>query len=398
MNFDLGNELLKNEESIKSYMPIQRDERKGGILTFPDIMSGAAGDFAAVYGEYLEPSKHFFYMTFLTCLGNVLAGKVTLQSEISPEPRLYTLILGESADDRKSTAISKTIDFFRSSLTDFPVCYGVGSAEGLQRVFEKNKNTILIFDEFRAFVSKSRIDGSVLLPCVTTLFELNRYESQTRNHSINFSDVRLSLLAASTLDTYERTWDQSFTSIGFNNRLFLVAGSGQRKNSFPEKIPNSDWLYLKKQLGEVLKYAGDGFELSITDSARDLYHQWYMDLPHSIHAKRLDTYAMRLMILLAVNDLKSVIDEDIIKKVTTLCNWEYQIRRQYDPIDADSATAKLEEKIRRILETGSKGERELKRAVNANRTGMWVYMNAIKNLQSSKEIHWNKNVKKWGLI
>ena len=42
-------------------------------------------------------------------------------------------------------------------------------------------------------------------------------------------------------------------------------------------------------------------ELEITPEALALYESWYMNLEQSIHTKRLDTYAMRFMILLAVN-------------------------------------------------------------------------------------------------
>src|SRR5208283_4127871 len=100
-------------------------------LTFPDIMSGAAGDFAEVYSHHMEPPKHFFYMAYLTCLGNVLTKRLIINSEISPEPRYYIVIIGESADDRKSTAINKTTAFFEEAIPDFSVCNGVGSAEGL---------------------------------------------------------------------------------------------------------------------------------------------------------------------------------------------------------------------------------------------------------------------------
>src|SRR5208283_686954 len=87
--------------------------------------------FPEVYSHHMEPPKHFFYMAYLTCLGNVLTKRLIINSEISPEPRYYIVIIGESADDRKSTAINKTTAFFEEAIPDFSVCNGVGSAEGL---------------------------------------------------------------------------------------------------------------------------------------------------------------------------------------------------------------------------------------------------------------------------
>ena len=110
------------------------------------ILDGVAWDFANTYTSHMEPPIPFFYMSFFTCLGNVLADRLSINSEIIQQPRLYTLLLGESADDRKSTAIKKTIELFDDSLS---VCWGVGSAEGLQKMLGEKNKILLCFDEFQ---------------------------------------------------------------------------------------------------------------------------------------------------------------------------------------------------------------------------------------------------------
>lgn len=335
-------------------------------------------------------------MSYLTCLGTVLAKRLTLNSEISPQPRLYTLLLGQSADERKSTALNKTISHFKDALQSFDVCWGVGSAEGLQKRLEKADGGLLLcLDEFKQFVSKCTITSSVLLPCVNTLFESNRYESKTKSVDINLTDAYLSLLAASTVQTYERTWDGSFTDIGFNNRLFLVPGTSEKRHSIPPPVPGGQKDVLIKQLAEVLKGVGDHRTLDIVPQARSTYHDWYMGLERSIHSKRLDTYALRLMSLMAVNSNLNEVDEDTVKKAVSLCDWQLQVRSMYDPIDADNAIAKMEEKIRRQLRLGPKTERQLKQNVNANRSGNWFFETARKNLERAKDIDWDIRSKRW---
>jgi len=356
------------------------------LLTFPDIMSGAAGDYADVYSRYMEPPKHFLFMSYLTCLGNILTKRLIINSEISPEPRYYTVIIGESADDRKSTAINKTTRFFEDAIQDFAVCHGVGSAEGLQIKLKKSPKVVLCFDEFKAFVSKCKIESSVLLPCVTTLFESDKYEAHTAKSSITIDNASLSILGACTIDTYEQIMDAHFLAIGFPNRLFLVSGKGQRRFSFPHRIPDDEKLRLKNRLQEVLDIVGERLELEISDAARTLYDNWYMNLPQSVHSKRLDTYAMRFMGLLAVNDLKKEIDEETVLKAIALCDWQYKVRKTYDPIDADNAMAKLEEKIRRVVKRGPKTDRDLQRAVNSRRCGIWMYQMALKNLMDKGQV------------
>lgn len=367
------------------------------LLEFPNVFSGAAGEFAQVYSNYMEAPAHFWFTTYLTCLGNIASPKVNINTELPVQLRLFVLILGESAEVRKSTAIHKTIEFFLSTLgyEQFPTCHGIGSAEGLQKILGEHKNLILIFDEFRAFVSKCKIEGSVLLSCVNSLFELNRYQSITKKHNIDIQDVYLSILGASTIATYDRMWDASFTDIGFTNRLWLVPGSGEKKFSFPIQIPEAEKKQLIKSTNKIIKHIDKNPNIDITDKAKEMYHNWYMNIPNSTHSKRLDTYALRFMGLFALNDLKLVIDEDIVAKVIALCDWQFRVRQQYDPINADNNTAKMEEKIRRILFNGPKTERDLKRYAHVNRTGLWIYENAKKNLEKSNEIIRDKRTKKY---
>ncbi len=366
-------------------------------IYFPNhIYKGVAWDFANLYTSYMEPPIEFFFMSFLTCLGNVLADRLTIDSEISPQPRLYTLLLGESADDRKSTAIKKTVELFKDWLT---ICWGVGSAEGLQKKLEEKNRLLLCIDEFQQFVGKATIQSSVLLPCVNTLFESNSYESHTKNCSLKLDNVYLSMLSASTKETYERIWNSSFTNIGFNNRLFLVPAKGVRKFPIPRSIPDEDKREISTKLGAIIGKVGNGLRMSISHEGLQIFNKWYHNLESSVHTKRLDTYAMRIMPLLAINEMKTVIDEDIIEKTIELMKWQLQVRKLYDPIDADNTMAKMEEKIRRVLKMkGNMTTRDLRISTNAYKTGVWYFNTATGNLQKSGEIELSKETHKWGPI
>jgi len=402
MTFDSNTALESVEQQLKPFMPGEQiSEPESNPLVFPaDIMGGAAGDYSDLYASYLEVPKPFLFLSHLTCLGSVTSGRLTVLTELEPQPRIFLIILGDSADDRKSTGINKTVELFRDTLSVFDVCYGVGSAEGLQARIKDAEGSgasrlLLVLDEFKQLISKCKIESSVLLPCINTLYESNHYESRTKNCEIVIRNAHLSVLAASTVDTYERTWDASFTDIGFNNRLFLVPGQGKKKFSLPAKVPESEKLTLKRQLGDILAFIGPGRQLDITRQGRAVYHEWYMNLEKSIHAKRLDTYALRFMSLFAANERRDIIDDEIVDKVTRLMDWQLEVRRLHDPIDADSAVAKVEEKIRRLLHTGPKSERDLKRSIHVDRTGLWPFTQALKNLSAGREISWDRAEKRY---
>lgn len=147
------------------------------------------------------------------------------------------------------------------------------------------------------------------------------------------------------------------------------------------------------QIGLLLKHVEKTVELDITPDARRLYHDWYMSLPQSLHTKRLDTYAIRFMPLLAINEFKDVVDLEVVRKVIALCNWQYEARKRYDPIDADSKMARAEEKIRRVLSSGGKKKRDLSRAVHVDRIGTWVFETALTNLLKAEQIVLDKKSK-----
>ncbi|KKL71780.1 hypothetical protein LCGC14_2091520, partial [marine sediment metagenome] len=205
----------------------------------------------------------------------------------------------------------------------------------------------------------------------------------------------LSMLAASTIETYERTWEASFTDIGFNNRLFLVPGTGEKKDFLPKKIPKHIKDKLMERLGALIGKVANGHEYSITDEANAKFQKWYMAIPSSTHSKRLDAYAHRLMMLLALNESKTVVDIDIANKVIDLVNWQFTVRQAYDPIDADNSIAKMETRIKRQLRNGAEfTERELKMKCHSERSGLYIFMSALQNLERYKEVELTKGGKR----
>ena len=201
------------------------------------------------------------------------------------------------------------------------------------------------------------------------------------------------------MDTFNNIWTSQFTDIGFNNRLFLVTGRGERRFSIPRKIPEDKLNGLKSRLALILSSVRDLQEFKVTSQAFEVFDSWYRGLESSVHTKRLDTYALRFMPLLAINDLKDVVDLETVQKAIALCDWQLQIRKLHDPIDCDSAMARMEEKIRRNLRAkGSLKDWELKRETHANRDGLWIYERAKVNLLKAKEIGFDRTAKEYGWI
>lgn len=372
-----------------------------GIQDFPhDSIQGAAGNFADVYSSYMESPWQFFAMGYLTCLGSLIADKVTLQSEINPQPRLYVIAIGESADDRKSEGmIRQPINFFRQALNEQPfslnVCMGVGSAEGLAREFQRGNNLLLAYDELKAFVNKAQIDGSILTPCVNTLFESNTFHSSTKKKTISLDNAYLSLLGACTAETYQRMWTPAFLDIGFINRLFLVSGKGERRFAIPKMIPDSEKKPPENDLIKILKFVDSlprqngRYAMPIDSDAYDLFESWYLTQQQSLFSKRLEGYGHRLLILLAINECQDQINADITQRVINLLDWQLEVRKELDPIDAETMIAKIEQIIKKALASKPLNKRDLERKCSAHRYGVFYWRFAIKELRNDGQINWN---------
>lgn len=381
--------------SYRTHKP--KTEDSADLNNFPQhVMTGAAGYYASVYSEVVEVPAQFHFITYLTCLGSVLSPTLSIASVLDTQPRLYVVITGQSATDRKSTALAIGVNHFKSIVNGFKTIWGLGSAEGLNKALasDETSSLLLCFDEMKTFVNKTRIDGSILLPAVNTLFESNIFENYTKKIAIKLNDAHLSLLAATTIQTYERIYDSNFLAIGFPNRVFLVPGTAKKQFSLPGKVETEDLFTMRTQLVKILQHVGAGLELDLTPEAKKFYHKWYMNLEPSVHSKRLDTYSLRFMMLLAVNNLKSEIDLETARHATDLCNWQLAIRKINDPIDADSNISKMEERIRRVLkQRGPLKDGYLKQYVNARKYGLWVYGSALRNLQNADEVSRNRTTK-----
>ena len=386
-------EQTSDRNATRSSLPAKPD-----AISFPEkAFLGWAGDLARLYSRCTEAPMSFYFMAALTCLGNLICRKITLDSVIGPQPRLYTVILGESGDDRKSTSIRLIVEFFLEALGPeaFGVCHGVGSAEGLADELSRHAEVLLVLDEFKTFVNKAQIQSSVLLPCANSLFESNRYHSATRHHRIALEDVHLSLLAACTKDTYSTIFGRAFTDIGFINRLFLVLDSANRRFHLPPQIPEAEKTELHSRLQESIRWVDslcggtEPYPMRLTPEADAIFRQWYERLPQSVFAKRLDTYGHRLMPLLAVSMGAREVDEQVAEATVAMLDYEFAVRRIADPVDAESKIAELEERIRRALARGpvpEKGRDGLRKSLHYERYGYFIWNAAITNLVKAGDI------------
>lgn len=382
---------------------------KNNTLDFPsEALVGSLGEFAKVMAQGTEVPEEFYFAAGLTFVGAVAAGTLKVGAALDLEPRLYTLLLGESADVKKSTALRRTAAFLgelwaarqpvllisRGTRSPTPLInWGTGSAEGLARKLnESPAGVVLAYDEMQSFVEKTKVQASVLLPMVASLFEQTAWDNATKaKSSVSLRDAHLSIVGCCTIDTYSGMWTPEAIAIGFPNRLFVVSADRKRKVAWPEP-PDAAALdcvraHIQRQIDRL------PITLDINPDAKAEWERWYESLPGSVHAKRLDTIGFRLLALLAFTNDKYRIDLETVKSVTALLRYEMQLRVMTDPVDADNRIAHLEQRIRQVLRVkGPLKKRVLRNYTNANRYGLWAFQMAIDNLRKAGDIAYRGGV------
>jgi len=242
-------------------------------------------------------------------------------------------------------------------------------------------NLMLYQDELKMLAQKMKIESSTLLPCISSLFEGTDYVSATKKSYAPIENLQLSLLGATTIDSYQSMCDSSMKDMGLINRLWIVPGESMSKYPIPKPIRDEDLIHIRERLVLMVSKAKDGKKLSLTEDAEQVFNEWYLNREKSSHAIRLETYAHRLMCILAINDGKDCIGSDIISRVIALCNWQLEVRKIYDPLDTDSIYAKVEDLIRRALNRcGSLTVGRLRKVIHAERYGVRVFQYALSNL------------------
>ncbi len=392
-----------NRESLSSELATSRElvSQSHSEIRFPaEAYEGVIGEFADLYSKHYESPKEFLYFDMLTLLGAYLTGKVRMDfGALMTEPRIYQLKIAKSGHSRKSTSVRIAERFLREALRStgededqLKILRGVGSAEGLVGALERNHNIVVSFDEFRRFEKKSGVKSSVLQEMLNELFERNEYANCTKNDFSEISDAHVSFMSNTTDDCFSELLNAGeLEDIGFLNRLLLVTGSVHNRIPRPTEPPSEDRERVQRKLQQCFatlrQHArpGEEFLMRLTAAATTMWDDWYYSLQETRESARLDTLGMRLMPILAFSDVKTEIDEEVMRRVLALLEYQREIRESFRPNQGQNPVAKMENKIRHELEKrrGEAAERQLWQFTNASRDGAETFNRALKALETA---------------
>jgi hypothetical protein len=321
---------------------------------FPkDIIQGVAQDFVNLYSPIRETPEAFLWLSFVTYLGNAISPYVRLDCA-SSEPRFYSVVIGKSGRTRKSAGNNVARDLFKQvKAKDQEIVEGFGSAEGmLVRLGDPNspKPAILYLDEMSILASKTDITGSVGIAALHKLFEDHDYDHPLAHDNYTVRNAYLSLIGASTLDDFTKTWSTKHKDAGFFSRLLLVAGDTDRRIHRPVD-PDSDKLAeLVRDVKALVSSVIGGSKVFKMDSdADEVWAKFYAEFGDGPEWNRIDTYGFRLMVVQAVLRGEATVTKETVQEVIDFLQYEVAVREAVSPVIAENPVAQMEELIRRHL-------------------------------------------------
>jgi len=386
--------------SASTSSPTPTPPPEAGPIPIPtDAMIGLAGEYAALYGAVTEVPESFLFWAWLTVFGHCVSKKIRLSGLHEVRPLLYAVLLGESGETKKSTALLMASNFFNDlgGQTIFAKTreqWGGGSAEGVAQRLQEDPCLLMVFDELQIFIDKASQDGSVLLAMVNSLFESGRYDNFTRQQPIQVRGARVAIAAASTVETFSNLFGDKHADIGFINRLWLVRDHATKSVAFAKEPPAEDVNDLMNRTRNSLvriedEYGANASSATVYNFEPDalmMWEAWYPTKAKGDVGKRLDTIGARIMLLLAASMGYRVITRDVVRATLAWLEYEAIVRRECYPVVAESRFAALQQKILRALGRGSMFERDLERACNANRSGTCQWQRAIDGLLTAGKI------------
>jgi len=299
---------------------------------------------------------------------------------------------------RKSAGNNAARDLFKAIKkegTTQNIIEGFGSAEGLLSTLERGNGnehspTTIHLDEINVLASKTDIKGSAGIAIFHKLFDDHDYDRPLANgRGSSVRNAFLSLIGASTLEDFTKTWSVKHEDAGFFSRLLLVGGDvGERRISRPQNPDPEQLTSLVREIHFCISKLREApLTLRMDLEAQELWDSFHNTFGDGPEWNRIDTYGLRLMVVQAALQEEKSVTKANVQRIIGFLEYEVAVRQVVSPVIADNRTAQMEELIRRYLPEGhTNSKRELQRRTNYQRLGIETFAQAIRNMLMNEEI------------
>ena len=236
--------------------------------------------------EYAEGLSHvssypeaYLYATWLGLSGFIIGRRAWITHARPLYPNFYTVLVGPSAQGRKSTAIGLGVATAASFIDDTPPIRTVTTQQGLlQAMIQNGGPALVVLDELSSMTGQTKKDYASDLPQrIVELYDNpDTAGTYTLSNPLTVREPFLNILAASTQEWLTGTLTVTDMMAGLGNRLTFVVGDERQSKPWPgTPRPTLDWSLLYMTEGEVL----------VTENARNVFTEWYVNFDEAQRKK-----------------------------------------------------------------------------------------------------------------
>jgi len=369
-----------------------------------EALYGLAGEVVRAATAESEADPAAVLMTFLTAAG-IFAGR-RLSIKVSDDyhhPRLFSVLVGQSARGRKGTSEGPIRRIFEiaEDVVDRPFAWKPGpmsSGEGL--IFNirdgdggedagiPDKRLLIVESEFAAPLRAMRRDGNTLSTTLRAAWDGRDLEPLTKTNPIKASEPHVGIVGHITEVELKKQLGHSEIFNGFANRFLWLCVRRDRLLPLARGMSVKDTERLGGMLARQFLAAQDIKYMEFSPAARRAYEDAYEALTadhgglYGVITSRAEVQVIRLAMIYACLDNSETID--LPHLAAAFAVWEYcdaSARRLF----GDIVSNPLESRLLEILAGGAQSQTDLHKHLG-NHTTSADLRAALMNLEGQGRI------------
>lgn len=426
-------DLIKNREEYdfpeETHIPIEPPKSP---IVENEAFRGIAGEYINLIENYTEADPIGILVNILTAFGNIVGTNPVLKLGVGVEvyPRLFSVLVGDSAKSRKGTTWSDTEPLFETAQPDWLQSRvhskgGLSSGEGLLHAVRdpryemrettdkhtkekieteelvdsgvEDKRLTIIEPEFSSVLQVAKREGNTLSEFIRKAYDLKKGEkwsSLVKHNKDTATGAHISLIGHITKTELKTKMNSVELANGFANRFMWFGIKRSKLIPIPKERAHLEngISEIGKRLAGIIEFASQPRVMSFSPDAEKIWADVYCELAKEDEngildslMSRADSNTLRVAMIYALMDMSVIIDTDHILAAVALMNYA---RKSTELIFGDTTGDPIADTILDALSeaTGGLSKTEINKDVfNKNKTSAQISA-ALELLISQKKV------------
>lgn len=321
-------EIIERARTIVERAKLPEEIKKPTTGKYPTLPEAAWHPLALRYRDLMAPTTNapdsFHLACFLTVFGATLHRSVYTVISERLYPNMFTVLVGDPGDSRKTSSMKKAFRFFKGASTDMEIIRGIDSAESFKKDVarfqgrdipeDKRSPVIVQISELRSLIAKANKTGAEnIIPTLCDAYDGEPLEGRAASSTSSSPEPYISFQMGSS-KPYIQCFKRSDLEGGAGSRIAFIFGWPKKRIAYPPPPDEEQYKSLVSDLKEVINYWRNmgPRELTLTPAAHKTWESFYEEeLPRwepedeflRSLSRRYDQYALKTALDYAALDM-----------------------------------------------------------------------------------------------